>query len=256
MDWRLGWRISWFHGRQSKGLEGRGGGGGGLDQAWKLTLPGSEVESMERAAVAAAVAAVLGLYMREEAVRGVYYDEEDDEEEQVVLYAKELQWWEEHTMMGPEGVLVPREVVPEVIPEEVPEEVEAEGPVPISHPTSHTVDLLPDPALEESEEESDSEEDLRRWLERGRGKGVKRGWEWIKDPTEEGIEKEGGGGGVGNFLGGMGGEWGFRHHSEATQSTSGSQCSHRKSQCDRGGRQGDRPNCGWRCWQGGWQEGS
>ena len=134
---------------------------------------------MERAAVAAAVAAVLGLYMREEAIRGVYFDQEDDEEDQVVLYAKELQWWEEHTMIGPEGVLVPREVVPEEVsegvPEEVPEEVEAEGPVPISHPTSHIVDLLPDPALEESEEESDSEEELRRLMERGGGKGVKNG---------------------------------------------------------------------------------
>ena len=188
MDWRLGRRISWFHGQQSKDLEGeRRGmeGRGRLYQAWKLTLPGSEVESMERGAVAAAVAAVLGLYMREETVRGVYYDEEDDEEEQVVLYAKELQWWEEHTMMGPEGVLVPREVVPEEIHEEVLEEAEAEGPVPISHPTSHIVDLLPDPALEESEEESDSEEDLRRLMGRGGGKGVKRRWEVIKDPTRK-----------------------------------------------------------------------
>ena len=140
---------------------------------------------MERAAVAAAVAAVLVLYMREEAVRGVFYEESEGEEEQVVLYAKERQWWEAHTMMGPEGVLVPREVVPEEVPEVVPEEVsevvpevvEAEGPVPISHPTSHTIELLPDPALEEeeeSEEGSDPEVEIRRWLESGGGKGVKR----------------------------------------------------------------------------------
>jgi hypothetical protein len=167
------------------GRRGEGEERGGLDQDWELTVPESEVESMERAAVAAAVAAVLGLYMREEAVRGVYFDEEDDEEEQVVLYAKELQWWEEHTIRGSEGVLVPREVVPEVVSEEVPEEVEVEDPVPISHPTSHTVDLLPDPALEESEEESEEEEDLRRWMEREQGRGVKRGWEWFKDPKRK-----------------------------------------------------------------------
>ena len=86
--------------------------------------------------MAAAVAAVLVLYMREEAVRGVFYEESEGEEEQVVLYAKELQWWEAHTMMGPEGVLVPREVASRA--------AEAEGPMQISHPTSHMVDLLPD----------------------------------------------------------------------------------------------------------------
>ena len=92
-------------------------------------------------------------------------------------------------MMGPEGVLVPREVVSEVVPEEVPEVVsdvvEAEGPVPISHPTSHTIELLPDPALgeeEESEEGSDPEVEIQRWLESGGGKGVKRRWE---DPTRK-----------------------------------------------------------------------
>ena len=131
--------------------------------------------------MAVAVAAVLVLYMREEAVRGVFYEESEGEEEQVVLYAKELQWWETHTMMGPEGVLVPREVVPEV----ESNVVEAEGPVPISHPTSHSIELLPDPALEEeeeSEERSDPEVEIRRWLESGGGKGVKRRWE---DPTRK-----------------------------------------------------------------------
>ena len=88
-------------------------------------------------------------------------------------------------MMGPEGVLVPREGAPEVVPKEVSEVVEAEGPVPISHPTRHTIELLPDPALdeeEESEEGSDPEVEIQRWLESGGGKGVKRRWE---DPTRK-----------------------------------------------------------------------
>ena len=68
-------------------------------------------------------------------------------------------------MMGPGGILVPREVASESF--------EAEGSVPISHPTGQTRELLADPSLEEEEEEEEEESDLEE--------DIRGGWKAVEE---------------------------------------------------------------------------